>query len=133
MNLATVRLSMLDLIETTKHKPLILLGVDIATGYRTFTNSFFRQKIHTAEAGSEAISALTAKGRVGVSALSLAGGIAATSPDASSAWLVRFHQSPQGLGLANNRPAILQFYDALTLPLAQAAIHFFTGPASHLG
>jgi hypothetical protein len=56
----------------------------------------------------------------------LAGGIAAT-------WLVRFHQSPQGLGLANNRPAILQFYDALTLPLAQAAIHFFTGPASHLG
>ena len=35
-DLATVRLSMLDLIETTKHKPLILLGVEIATGCKTY-------------------------------------------------------------------------------------------------
>jgi hypothetical protein len=37
---------------------------------RLFYEQFLPTKIHTDEAGSEAISALTAKGRVGVSALS---------------------------------------------------------------
>ena len=48
-------------------------------------------------------------------------------------WLVRFDEPSQGFGLTNNGPAILQFYDALALPLAQTAIDFLARSARHLG
>jgi hypothetical protein len=43
----------------------------------------------------------------------------------------RFYQRTQRFGFANNGPAIFQFDDALTLPIAKAAVDLFTRSTRH--